>query len=209
MSDMMKKGLLGGLLVALVAVGLVLVLTFNSHDQKTPTMAEENTVRYTNEITPEQALEQFEKTHTKYSTVDEATENVTSKLKAAIRVPKKTKGASLVCSYVANPGQASSVSLRYSNNMEVDCTEKPEFVDYAGMVNYMKDLDTKGYGQHSTQPYVTDVNGHQAIAMNYGENHDGSKYGSFIQWSADGAQYLVSSASLTADDLLQVASSMY
>lgn len=160
-------------------------------------------------ITHEAALAEFEKSHDKYSSIEEAIDAVPTTIKSEVRQPKDSLGATLVCVYVAKPEMASGVSLRYSNDMEVSVIPQESPVDYAGLAQYMHDLDAQGYGSHTTQAYVTSVNGFQAIALDAGKNAGGSQYASYVQWSSNGTQHKVSSSTLSAEELIKVAASMY
>lgn len=160
-------------------------------------------------VTPEQALTQFEDTHQKFSSARDAVAAAPAALKSGVRVPKDSLGASLLGAYVANPDEPPDVTLRYSNNMGIVVTEQATPTDYAAEAQYVKNLMAKGNGSPTTEPYVTTVNGYQAMALKRGQNADGSLYGSYVQWSANGAQYMVSSDTLGVADVIKVANSMY
>jgi hypothetical protein len=166
-------------------------------------------------ISREQDLAFLEKTHQKFASVSDATGSATAasviRLYPDVREPKNTLGAKLLGVYVSKPGQVSvpDVTLRYSNGMSIVFTLQTLTPDYSAQCDYMKSLDARGYGSHTTYPYVTAVNGYQAMSLERGQNGDGSRYDSYVQWCANGTNCMVSSESLGTADLMKVANSMY
>lgn len=161
-------------------------------------------------ITPKQALAQFEKTHQKFSSVQGVIAAAPAALKSEVRVPKDSLGATLLGSYLTDPDQPPDVTLSYSNNMAIEVTEQATPVDYAGQAKYFNNLnENSAGGPATTHFFVTTVHGYQAIAEEHGQNSDGSSYGSFVAWSANGTQHMVSSDTLHVADVIIVANSMY
>lgn len=177
--------------------------------------AKSGSLQYSHEIPPEAALAEFEKTHRKFSSVKDAVAAAPAVLRSEVRVPKDTLGTPLAGAYVAGAGQPPtpdrppSVTLRYSNNMGISVTQQTVAPDYAAECQYLRDLDTRGYGHHTTDTYTTTVKGYQAMAQERGQNADGSQCGGYIEWYANGTQHMVFGGSLSVEDLMKVANSMY
>lgn len=167
---------------------------------------------YYHSMSPEQENAIFENTHMKFKTIKDAMEpgQGASDLKIEVTEPKCTLGAELVGVYVAKPGEVSlpDVTLCYSNGMGIVFTQQTVTPDYAAQVDYMKGLDAQGHGSHTTYPFVTEVNGCQAMAQEHGQNADGSRYSSYVQWCMNGTNYMVSSEGLSSADLIKVAISI-
>lgn len=166
-------------------------------------------------ISEAQEWSEFEKTHQKYQSVPEALASAVASdivsLKPEVKVPKDTLGAKLLGVYVPKPGQVTvpDVTLRYSNGMTVTFTRQTAVAGYEAQVEHLKSLDAQGLGHHTTDRYVTKVSGYQAIALERGQNADGSKYPSDVQWDANGVKHMVTARGLRVADLMKVADSMY
>lgn len=220
MSSSFNRGILIGLALVMAAV---LGLTAGCGPGPTAGVASQKNSAVTSakrrslqcQISPEAALTQFEETHRKFSSVQDAVAAAPAVLRSEVRVPKDTLGTSLAGAYVSDAGQPPSaeqppsVTLRYSNNMGISVTQQTVAPDYAAQCKYLRDLDKMGYGHHTTYAYTTTVKGYQAIAQERGQNADGSQCGGYIEWYANGTQHMVFGGSLGVEDLMKVANSMY